>query len=123
MPASLARRAHEGASNSTGLNRGGYFSYSATGTLSLNMCHSPLPAIAYTPQWMNIPKRASRHQCMRASRSAVVSWMVCAEAVMPGANNRNAVVVCAITLRILMAGSSFDEELIEKHPGGLPGLL
>ena len=52
--------------------------YWATGILALCMIHSPMlgtcwpcqvPAgTAYSPQWMNMPKRASRHHFIRALR-------------------------------------------------------
>jgi len=83
MPAFLAMRAHARASNLTGLNCLASGSYSATGMRPRSMIHSPMPAIflpfhspagiAYSPQWMNMPNRASRHQAIRASCCCLVS--------------------------------------------------
>src|SRR2546421_7873340 len=52
------------------------------------MIHSPMPlisfpfhspaGIAYSPQWMNMPKRASRHHFIRASRCSGDSASGCA---------------------------------------------
>ena len=82
-PASAAVWAHCSASNLVGLNLAASFTYSSRGTLARSMIHSPIPpiglpfhspaGIAYSPQWMNIPNRPSRHQAIRASRWAFVS--------------------------------------------------
>ena len=94
-PASLAMRPIARHRISTGLNCFASCSYSATGIFARFMIHSPMPGIclpfhspagiAYRPQWMNIPKRASRNHFIR-------SWFV--SAVLDAANRTIRQIVC-----------------------------
>src|SRR3954454_19281602 len=76
IPAALASLTHSSASNFTGLNRGGSFSYSEIGILSLFITHTPLPRSEYTPQWTNMPNFGSSNQRARALGSASRSGLV-----------------------------------------------
>src|SRR5882762_7667871 len=44
---------------------------------SFSMTHSWRPSTLYKPQWMNMPKRASCHHCMRRARSASCAGELC----------------------------------------------
>src|SRR4051812_36453234 len=101
MPASLAVDTIFAASNLTGLKRGANCSYCARGIFAHDMIHSPIsldrlplysPAgTAYRPQWMNMPKRASRHHAMRESDAAPPAAGACVRAAAAAERIRTAV--------------------------------
>ena len=100
-PARRARRAQPRAAFGFGLNCFANASYSGADSASFSITHSCRPMVLYTPQWTNIPNRASCHHFMRAARAAADCGADCASAAgrspafsiiaaLPAENNFNA---------------------------------
>src|SRR5262245_40813729 len=68
-PAAFAVATHSFASNLIGLNDDASHSYVGTFMPRFSITHSPCPSCEYTPQWMNIPRCASRNHSRAARRA------------------------------------------------------